>query len=83
MISPRRELDKRLTSGAGYMVGFTGITEGKTMNKLPCPLHADCELYLREEDCGFRNGQITYEQAEDLAYHRGGLSACTEWADNE
>jgi hypothetical protein len=61
MISPRRELDKRLTSGAGYMVGFTGITEGKTMNKLPCPLHADCELYLREEDCGYRNGQITYE----------------------
>jgi hypothetical protein len=51
---------------------------------LPCPLHADCELYLKEEDCEYRSREISYEEAEGQAYFQSGLSARSDgFADNE
>ncbi len=48
-----------------------------------CPLHFECERYLRAEVCDYRSGRMTYEEAETEAYNQSGRSACDGvYADN-
>ncbi len=50
----------------------------------PCPLHSECELYLRAEACDYRSGRMTYAEAEAEAYRLSGQTLCdVVYADND